>query len=88
MQIHRLAVRVRAPDLWQSEQNIVLASVRLLTMHRQWLVDGEESGMAHCIEVQFCTGPRVQASCQDSAEPVDGRSRRVCSGWHRAGRTP
>lgn len=46
MQIHHLLVPARKPEPAQAELITLLARVRLLAVHRQWLDDGSASGWA------------------------------------------
>lgn len=61
MRLHCIFVPARMPEPAQTELNTLLASQRVLAVHREWLSDGAQSGWAFCVEVQLGPGPLPDA---------------------------
>lgn len=61
MRLHCIFVPARTPEPAQTELNALLASSRVLAVHREWLTDGAQSGWAFCVEVLGGEGPLPDA---------------------------
>lgn len=61
MRLHCFFIAARTPEPAQTELNALLASSRVLAVHREWLNDGAQSGWAFCVEVQPGQGPLPEA---------------------------